>query len=67
MSKKKKKIINQNIIKYPKIEVEEEIKDKEDEKEEEVEWEKIKFKNGSKLSEKNYTLICSKYKIKNAE
>ena len=65
--KKKKKIINQNIIKYPKIEVEEEIKDKEDEKEEEVEWEKIKFKNGSKVSEKNYTLICSKYKIKNAE
>ena len=65
--KKKKKIINHNIIKYSKIELGEENKDKEEEKEEEEEWETIKFKNGSKLSDKKFTLICSKYKIKNAE
>ena len=53
--------------------LEEEINDKENEEEEEEGkkneelWEKIKFQNGSKLSEKKYTLICAKYKIKNAE
>jgi len=38
---------------------------KEEEKINEVEWEKIEFLDGSRLSQEKYTLICSKYKIKN--
>ena len=45
----------------------EEIGENEDigENKKEEEWEKIKFLDGSRLSKEKYTLICSKYKIKN--